>query len=246
MVVLSVLLLLPLVGCLPFAFAGYYGGFDSGYAHATYYGGSDASGTNDGACGYGNQVTGYGTITTAVSMPLFNEGITCGACFEIRCSNDGGCLSGEPTTIVTATNLCPPGSNGGWCDPPKVHFDLSEPAFSRIARVPYGHVTVSYRRIPCLREGGVHFSINGHTFFNLVLITNVGGAGNVVAVAIKGSHTGWMRMERNWGQNWQNGGNLSGQALSFQVTTSDGKTLTSYDVAPPNWQFGQTFEGLQF
>lgn len=98
----------------------------------------------------------------------------------------------------------------------------------------------------CRREGGIRFAVNGAGIFLSVLISNVAGPGDIVAVKIKGSGTGWLPMGRNWGQIWHINADLKNQPLSFELTDSDGTTLTSFSVAPKDWNYGQAFEGKQF
>lgn len=96
-------------------------------------------------------------------------------------------------------------------------------------------------RVQCKRQGGLHFTITGNPYFNLVEVTNVGGAGDVTKVEVKVGG-GWTALKRNFGEKWETNAKLVGQKLLFRVTTSDGKAVIS-DAAPDNWQFGQTFLG---
>ncbi|GLJ04913.1 hypothetical protein SUGI_0006290 [Cryptomeria japonica] len=213
--------------------------------HATFY--NEAPG---GACGFGTgeaQGLYKQKLTTALNGPLFEKGATCGSCWLVKCVDNQWCLPNAPTIKVVATDLCPPGGNGV-CNPQYKHFDMSIPAFTKIAVYKGGYIAIQYARTKCDVQGGMRFTISGNPTFFLVLVWNVGGDGQVVGMSVKTPQSQWQPMSRNWGQNWQlnvkNG--LQGNSLSFQVRTSDGKSVVSNNVAPGNWQFGQTYTGINF
>ncbi|XP_073133114.1 expansin-A18-like [Henckelia pumila] len=214
-------------------------------AYATFYGDNSGNGMG-GACGYGNVYSsGYGSQTAALSSVLFNNGYGCGQCFQLMCVNSKWCYKGY--TTITATNLCPPNwglpsNNGGWCNPPRTHFDMSPAAFLKIAQPKAGIVPVTYRRVPCARRGGLRFNFQGNGYWLLVYVMNVAGGGDVSGMAVKGSKTGWINMSHNWGASYQAFATLGGQSLSFKITSyTNHETVIAYNVAPANWQAGMTY-----
>uniref|UniRef100_A0ACD5ZM56 Uncharacterized protein n=1 Tax=Avena sativa TaxID=4498 RepID=A0ACD5ZM56_AVESA len=226
-------------------------------ANATFYGGVDASGTMGGACGYGNLYsTGYGTRTAALSTVLFNDGASCGQCYKIACDRKRAipefCRPGVTVTI-TATNLCPPNNtlpneNGGWCNLPRPHFDMAQPAWEKIDVYKGGIIPIMYQRVPCVKKGGVRFKIVSHDYFNLVTVINVAAPGSIKSMDVKSSDSNdWMPMARNWDANWHSLALLTKKKLSFRLTDTDGQTLVFDNIVPDGWQFGQTFASkLQF
>ncbi|VVA91110.1 unnamed protein product [Arabis nemorensis] len=229
--------------------AGYYKPGPWRYAHATFYGDETGSETMGGACGYGNLFnSGYGMATAALSTTLFKDGYGCGQCFQITCMKSPHCYYGNPSTVVTATNLCPPNwyqdsNNGGWCNPPRTHFDMAKPAFMKLANWKAGIIPVAYRRVPCKRVGGMKFQFQGNAYWLLVFVMNVGGVGDIKSMAVKGSRTNWINMSHNWGASYQAFSSLYGQSLSFRVTSySTGETIYAWNVAPANWNTGMTYK----
>ncbi|EWM10128.1 expansin-A15 [Kutzneria sp. 744] len=223
-------------------------GQDSGPrpAHGTFY-----TGDQGGACGYGNwQADHPGELSTAVSKVLFNNGLSCGERFTVRCVDSRWCLPGNPVITVEVTNYCPPNpslpnNDGGWCNPPLEHFDLSEKAFTTIAERQAGIVPITYVEAGTDGPSPLRFKIAGNPDFNLVLVDS-NSRWSTNAVWIKGTGTDWLPMTRNWGMNWQSGRKLTGQALSFKVTDTHGRTVIRNNVFPADWKFGQTATAAGF
>eukprot|EP00271_Cylindrocystis_brebissonii_P021811 TRINITY_DN802_c0_g1_i1.p1 TRINITY_DN802_c0_g1~~TRINITY_DN802_c0_g1_i1.p1 ORF type:complete len:361 (-),score=28.03 TRINITY_DN802_c0_g1_i1:421-1503(-) len=220
---------------------------------ATFYGGSDGSGTMGGACGYGNLYrTGYGLANAAASMYLFGDGEICGSCLQVKCnpSLTSWCLPGSPSVVVTITNLCPanyalPNNAGGWCNPPRKHLDMSMPAWLQIGKYKAGIIPINMRRVPCIKNGGVQFTLSGNPWFLSVMVSNVAGSGDVNSMWVQLNDGGWHPMKRNWGQIWSMGSStrLTGKAMGFRLMTKWSKErLICPNAVPSNWGFGGSYQ----
>lgn len=98
-------------------------------------------------------------------------------------------------------------------------------------------------RVPCMRRGGVRLQFQGNGYWLLVYVMNVGGGGDVASMWVKGSKTSWISMSHNWGASYQAFATLGGQSLSFKLTSYTSKeTIYAWNVAPPNWNVGLTYQ----
>ncbi|KAM0931891.1 hypothetical protein ACQ4PT_000047 [Festuca glaucescens] len=159
------------------------------------------------------------------------------------------CKTGKAIT-VTATNFCAPNYNlpnddDRWCNPPRAHFDMFQPASLNIGIYEVGIIPVVYQHVKWWRSGGVRFSIVGGNYFQVVLVTNIARSGSIKSISVKGSNTGWIHMSRNWGANWQCLSALEKQPLSLASTSTGGQYIVFQNVVPAVWLFGQTFPTWQ-
>ncbi|KAJ1257560.1 hypothetical protein BS78_10G005500 [Paspalum vaginatum] len=246
------------------ASAGYYGSYQpyqssdwQDGASATFYGDDSGLGADfGGACGYGatDILSLYSTRTAALSTPLFAQGSGCGQCFELRCVGSRWCNPGSPSVVVTATNLCPPNwylpsDNGGWCNPPRRHFDMAPPSFLVLAQRVAGIVPVQFRRVPCQRSGGVRLCLQGNYYWLLVYVMNVAGAGDVSDVAVRRAGDpdwNYIPATHNWGITYQVFaalGNAQGLVVRMTTYSSPRKTIVVGDAIPAGWSTGLCYQG---
>ncbi|GJM91753.1 hypothetical protein PR202_ga08162 [Eleusine coracana subsp. coracana] len=144
-----------------------------------------------------------------------------------------------------ATSFCPPSYNYNYNHPPRPHFELSSMPDFNPRRA--GIVPITYRR----SFDSIQFKFR---FDESCLRLNElqGGLREVCRRSFQHPRLPLLqpcahdqrcrRRARNWGQNWHVNAILVGGELSFRVTTSDTRTLTSWNVAPNTWRFGHTFQ----
>ncbi|KAG0473009.1 hypothetical protein HPP92_014866 [Vanilla planifolia] len=115
-------------------------------SRAAYYPNSEQNGTSDGACGYRSYGATLNGGDVSAASDLYRNGLGCGACYQVRCTNSHLC-SDEGVTIVI-TDM---GSSGG------TDFILSQHAFARMGQttddgkslLDLGVVDIEYSRVSC-------------------------------------------------------------------------------------------------
>nr|GMC60981.1 putative expansin-B2 [Ipomoea batatas] len=219
-------------------------------AGATWYGNPNGAGSDGGACGYRNSVEQppFSSFVTAGGPSLFKSGKGCGACYEVKCTENAAC-SGKAVSVVI-TDECP------GCVSESTHFDMSGTAFGAMAASGKadqlrnaGLLNVHYRRVECKYPGvplSFHLDSGSNPYYFALVIEYVGGEGVLSAVELKQAFTdSWLPMQRSWGAVWklQDPFGLK-PPFSLKLTDDSGKTLVAHNVIPAGWQPGNTYQSV--
>ncbi|KAL9165298.1 hypothetical protein ABFS82_06G162300 [Erythranthe guttata] len=222
------------------------GGFSP--AVATWYDSPTGAGSG-GACGFDNDVAypPYNGMTAAGNQNIFQSGKGCGACYQVKCTENPLC-SGNPVT-VTVTNECP-----GTCNNEAFHFDLSGKAFGALAKPgqadplrKWGRINIQYQRVLCNYNGtNITFKIDSGSNPNYLAfaVEYVNGDGDIGSLEILSDNSkGWLSMKQSWGETWAVGlpVGISGPYSVRLTTIESKKTVLAYKVIPGNWVPGQSY-----
>ncbi|CAL0331191.1 unnamed protein product [Lupinus luteus] len=115
-------------------------------SRAAYYPNSEVNGTDVGACGFGSFGATINGGDVSAASDLYRDGVGCGACYQVRCTNFAYCSDNGVTVVITDQGS---GDN--------TDFILSKRAFGGMAQtqdkatslLALGVTDIEYRRVSC-------------------------------------------------------------------------------------------------
>eukprot|EP00490_Sorites_sp_Unknown_P012101 CAMPEP_0114655042 /NCGR_PEP_ID=MMETSP0191-20121206/10837_1 /TAXON_ID=126664 /ORGANISM="Sorites sp." /LENGTH=700 /DNA_ID=CAMNT_0001870639 /DNA_START=19 /DNA_END=2122 /DNA_ORIENTATION=+ len=191
-------------------------------------------GTGDGGnCGWGvvpQRIFPYGNIV-AVGADLWNDGKSCGQCFEVECitgSNTNNCpikTCKNTKVIVQAVDQCPECDNS--------HLDLSTKAFEAITASSGCIIDINFNAVPCPSEIGniIVEGKGGSSKWHLEVFAKR-PAEAVVGMAVRDDRNIWYECQHTTGQGFWlcNGGKPYSGNVDVRLTSSKGETLSTNNI----------------
>lgn len=222
------------------------------HSRATYYPNSDENGSDHGACGFGAFGATVNGGDVSAASKLYNNGVGCGACYQVRCTNSEYCSDNGVTVVIT---------DQGSSD--NTDFILSEHAFSKMAQTTdaaatlksLGVVDIEYQRVSCSYPGkNITFKIDESSSYPSYLAFAIyyqQGQKDITAVQLCETQSFTCKLlERDHGAVWTSTSPPSGP-LSIRMLFSDGDEGDDTWVVPVNnipqgWKPGAIYDsGVQ-
>ncbi|KAI4327228.1 hypothetical protein L6164_019716 [Bauhinia variegata] len=220
-------------------------------SRASYYPNSDEQGTSVGACGFGSfGATLNGGDVTAAS-DLYRNGVGCGACYQVKCTNSAYCSDKGVTVVITDQGS---GHN--------TDFIMSKHAFTGMAQtidaaanlLALGVVDVEYRRVSCSYSNkNITIKIDessGNPHYLAFVIWNQQGKRDITAVQLCETQNFVCKLlDRDHGAVWATTSPPTGP-LSLRMLFSDDEGEDTWVVPPNNipqdWKAGDIYDsGIQ-
>ncbi|CAL1376076.1 unnamed protein product [Linum trigynum] len=221
------------------------------HSRAAHYPNSDEKGTETGACGFGTFGATLNGGDVSAASELYRNGVGCGACYQVRCTNSNYCSDKGLTVVIT---------DQGSSD--NTDFILSRRAFAGMAQtkdaaaslLALGIVDIEYRRVSC-RHPYQNITIkidenSNYPFYLAFVIRYQQGQKDITAVQLcETENFGCKLLERSYGAVWTTASPPRGP-LSLRMLFSDDDGDESWVVPvnniPSDWKPGQTYDtGLQ-
>ncbi|CAL9091062.1 hypothetical protein MUK42_20425 [Musa troglodytarum] len=218
---------------------------------AAYYPNSDKEGTETGACEYGTFGATLNGGDVSAASNLYRNGVGCGACYQVRCTDAKYCSTDGVTIVITDL-----GASGN------TDFILSQHAFARMGQnadagaslVSLGVVGIEYRRVSCSYPNkNITFKIDqsSNLYYFAFQIWYQQGNKDITAVQLcETDNLTCKLLERSHGAVWAVASPPRGP-LSVRMLLSGGVDGDETWVVPPNnipqnWTAGDIYDsGIQ-
>ncbi|KAI3918177.1 hypothetical protein MKX01_041497 [Papaver californicum] len=221
-------------------------------SRAAYYPNSDEKGTEVGACGFGTFGAKINGGDVSAASALYRDGVGCGACYQVRCTNPAYCSDTGVTVVIT---------DSGSSD--NTDFILSRRAYAKMAQtkdlaatiLDQGIVEIEYRRTSCsYPNNNIQFKIDessNYPHYLAFVIWYQQGKKDVSAVQL--CETGNLTcklLDRSHGAVWAvvspPTGPLSIRMLLSDVEDGDETWAVPVNNIPSVWKAGDVYDsGIQ-
>lgn len=220
------------------------------HSRAAYYPKSDEQGTSIGACGFGSFGATINGGDVSAASDLYRDGVGCGACYQVRCTNSEYCSDKGVTIVITDSGS---GHN--------TDFILSRRAFGHMAQttdaaaniLALGEVDIEYRRVSCSYPSkNITIKIDensNYPHYLAFVIWFQQGIKDITAVQLCETNTFSCKLlARNYGAVWTTTSPPTGP-LSVRMLFSgddDEAWVVPVNNIPQDWKPGYTYDtGVQ-